>query len=72
MRNLRFYKKKNKAVMCPNCGNLLAFADKDDPNVHKRACKRCNKWIWYYPNDDSKNKIKEIPNTRTSSGTRFY
>ena len=72
MRNLRFYKKKNKAVMCPNCGNLLAYADKDAPNVHKRACKRCNKWIWYYPNDDSKNKIKEIPNTRTSSGTRFY
>lgn len=69
---MRFYTKKNKAVMCPNCGKLLTYADKDDPNLHKLACKHCRKWIWYYPNDDDKNKAKEIPDTRSSSGVRLY
>lgn len=46
--------------MCPNCGKLLTYADKDDPNLHKLACKHCRKWIWYYPNDDDKNEAKEI------------
>lgn len=69
---MRFYTKKNKAVMCPNCGKLLTYADKDDPNLHKLACKHCRKWIWYYPSDDDKNKVKEIPDIRTSSGMRFF
>lgn len=45
--------------MCPNCGKLLTYADKDDPNLHKLACKHCRKWIWYYPNDDDKMKPKK-------------
>lgn len=69
---MKIYTKKNKAVMCPNCGKFLAYADKEDPNVHKLACKHCHKWIWYKPYCDDEFQIKEIPDTRTSSGVRFY
>lgn len=69
---IKFYENKDKSIMCPYCHKFLAKADKDDPNIHKKACKNCHKWIWFKPNNDDYKKILEIPERTTSSGKRFY
>lgn len=70
--NMIFYTNKDKSIMCPNCHKFLTKADSKDPRTHKLACKHCHKWIWYVPNDDDDFQIKEIPDSRSSSGMRFY
>ena len=71
-KNMNFYMNKDKSIMCPNCHKFLTKADKKDPRTHKLACKHCGKWIWYVPNDDDNFQIKEIPQSRSSSGMTFY
>ncbi len=71
-KNMNFYMNKDKSIMCPNCRKFLTKADSKDPRTHKLACKHCYKWIWYVPNNNSNFQIKEIPDSRTSSGMRFY
>lgn len=72
MTEFKIYKEKNISIMCPKCRKFLTKADKSDPRVHKLACKNCGKWIWYIPNNPDYRKIKNIPDTRSSSGMRFY
>jgi DNA-directed RNA polymerase subunit M/transcription elongation factor TFIIS len=67
-----YYKNKDKNIFCPRCGNFLMQADKRDINIHKLACKKCGKWIWFKPADDDYHEIKEIPDSRTSGGMTFY
>lgn len=63
---------KDKSIMCPNCHKFLTKADSKDTRTHKLAYKHCHKWIWYVPNDDDDFQIKEIPQSRSSSGMTFY
>ena len=67
-----FYNNKDKSIICPNCHKFLTKADSKDPRTHKLACKHCHKWIWYVSNDDDDFQIKEIPQSRTSSGMTFF
>lgn len=69
---MEFYMNKDKSIMCPNCRKFLTKSDSKDPRVHKLACRHCHKWIWYVPNDDDYFEIKEVPNSRSSSGMTFY
>ena len=69
---MEFYMNKDKSIMCPNCRKFLTKADSRDPIIHKLACRHCHKWIWYVPNDDDYFEIKEVPNSRSSSGMTFY
>lgn len=71
-KNMNFYMNKDKSIMCPNCHKFLTKADSKDSRTHKLACKHCHKWIWYVPNDDDNFQIKEIPDSRSSSGMTFY
>lgn len=68
---MKFYANKDKSIMCPNCRKFLTKANSKDPRTHKLACKHCHKWIWYVPNDDDNFQIKEIPDSRSSSGMTF-
>lgn len=65
------YTNKDKSIMCPRCKNLLTKADKRDCTVHKLACRKCGKWIWFVPATDEF-EIKEVPPRTTASGMRFY
>lgn len=66
-----FYENKDKSIMCPHCGKLLAKADSKDPNTHKVMCKHCRKWIWFVPKDGTV-KVHEFPKNVQASGKRFY
>lgn len=68
----KFFDKKDKVINCPNCGAFLTKADSQDRTVHKIACKKCKKWIWYNPSNDKFFKIREIPERTQSSGKVFY
>lgn len=67
-----FYSNKDKSIICPNCHKFLTKADSKDPRTHKLTCGHCGKLIWYVPNDDDNFEIKEVPQSRTSSGMTFY
>lgn len=68
----KFYENKDKEIICPICGNLLTLADGKDNRLHKLACKKCRKWIWFVPKNEKKTRIKNIPNRTQSSGMVFY
>lgn len=66
------YENKDLSIMCPNCGKFLTMSDKRDPRIHKLACRKCWKWIWWKPNNPEYRVIKKIPERTSSSGLRFY
>lgn len=69
---MELYENKDQKIKCPQCGCFLTFSDKRDGRIHKLACKRCNKWIWFKPNNPNDMEIKEIPKRCQSSGMVFY
>lgn len=69
---MEFYNNKDKSIMCPKCKKFLTKADKNDPRIHKVACKHCHKWIWFIPSNDEYFKIKDIPPRTTAGGAIFY
>lgn len=68
---MEFFERKDKSVMCPNCGKFLTKADKRSDKIQKIACRRCHKWIWFKANG-AYEEILEIPSRNTSSGAVFY
>ena len=67
----KFYERQDKTIKCPKCHKILTKADKRDDRVHKLACKRCGKWIWFNPKNDTY-EIKDVPSRASSGAMRYY
>ena len=57
--------------MCPRCGKLLTWVNKNDKKHHKVMCAHCRKWIWFWAGA-GEFQIKEVPQRTSASGMRFY
>lgn len=60
-----------RSVMCPRCGKLLTWVNKNDKKHHKVMCTHCRKWIWFWAGTQEF-QIKEVPQRTSASGMRFY
>ena len=64
MNNQNIVPTGKRSVMCPRCGKLLTWVNKNDKKHHKVMCT-----FWAGTQEF---QIKEVPQRTSASGMRFY